>query len=286
MMAAAAALVAIISLATQAGPSLVSYAINHGLTGPSKQNPTAHYDFGVVVAMSVLYLVSIVVSASAQWGQARVTGRLASWVMNDLRIKVFRHLQRLSLDFFTEEKAGRRHEPHDERHREPAAAPAGRAGAVRHPGPDDGRDHGLAVRDERGAGGDHRAGRPALPDRDVDLVPPGVRAWLRQGARRHRPRAGRPLREPPGRARRHGAQPPALQHRDAPRRRRLVPRRQQLHGPDRQHLRARVTGAQRVRPGAHPRFRRVHVPAPRDQPRRAHRVLPVREPVLRADPAA
>jgi ATP-binding cassette subfamily B protein len=35
-----------------------------------------------------------------------VTGRLASWVMNDLRIKVFTHLQRLSLDFFTEEKAG------------------------------------------------------------------------------------------------------------------------------------------------------------------------------------
>ncbi len=39
-------------------------------------------------------------------GQARVTGRLASWVMTDLRIMVFRHLQRLSLDFFTEEKAG------------------------------------------------------------------------------------------------------------------------------------------------------------------------------------
>ena len=50
--------------------------------------------------------MSIAISASAQWGQARVTGRLASWVMNDLRIKVFRHLQRLSLDFFTEEKAG------------------------------------------------------------------------------------------------------------------------------------------------------------------------------------
>ena len=34
---------------------------------------------------------------------------------------------------------------------------------------------------------------------DVDLVPPGVRAGLRQGPRRHRPRAGRSLREPPGR---------------------------------------------------------------------------------------
>jgi ATP-binding cassette, subfamily B, bacterial len=92
-------LVAIISLATQLGPSLVSYAINHGLTPP-------HYDFTVVVVMSALYLVAVAVSASAQWGQARVTGRLASWVMNDLRITVFRHLQRLSLDFFTEEKAG------------------------------------------------------------------------------------------------------------------------------------------------------------------------------------
>jgi ATP-binding cassette subfamily B protein len=106
MVAAAAALVGLIAVATQIGPSLVSYAINHGLTGPTRQDPTAHYDFGVVVAMSILYLVSIAVSASAQWGQARVTGRLASWVMNDLRIKVFRQLQRLSLDFFTEEKAG------------------------------------------------------------------------------------------------------------------------------------------------------------------------------------
>src|SRR6202046_4740836 len=99
MCALAAVLVGLIAIFTQLGPSLVSYAINHGLTPP-------HYDYGVVILMAVLYLVSIVVSGSAPWGQARVTGRLASWVMNDLRIKVFRHLQRLSLDFFTEEKAG------------------------------------------------------------------------------------------------------------------------------------------------------------------------------------
>ncbi len=99
MCALAAFLVGTIALFTQLGPSLVSYAINHGLTPP-------HYDFAVVVVMAVLYLVSIAVSGTAQWGQARVTGRLASWVMNDLRLKVFRHLQRLSLDFFTEEKAG------------------------------------------------------------------------------------------------------------------------------------------------------------------------------------
>ena len=99
MCALATLLVGLIALFTQLGPSFVSYAINHGLTPP-------HYDFGIVVLMAVLYLISICVSAGAQYGQARVTGRLASWVMNDLRIKVFRHLQRLSLDFFTEEKAG------------------------------------------------------------------------------------------------------------------------------------------------------------------------------------
>jgi ATP-binding cassette subfamily B protein len=99
MVALAFALVAVIALATQLGPSLVSYAINHGLTPP-------HQDFGVVVAMALLYLASVAVSGVAQWGQARVTGRLASWVMHDLRTTVFRHLQRLSLDFFTEEKAG------------------------------------------------------------------------------------------------------------------------------------------------------------------------------------
>ena len=35
-----------------------------------------------------------------------MTGRLAAGVMNDLRVQVFAHIQRLSLDFFTEEKAG------------------------------------------------------------------------------------------------------------------------------------------------------------------------------------
>jgi ATP-binding cassette subfamily B protein len=50
--------------------------------------------------------VSVAVSAYAQRAQVKVTGRLAAWVMNDLRVKVFTHLQRLSLGFFTAEKAG------------------------------------------------------------------------------------------------------------------------------------------------------------------------------------
>ena len=46
------------------------------------------------------------ISALAQRSQARVTGRLAARVMNDLRVKVFTQLQRLGLDYYTEEKAG------------------------------------------------------------------------------------------------------------------------------------------------------------------------------------
>ena len=56
--------------------------------------------------MAVAYLAFIVITAVAQRFQVQVTGRLAAWVMNDLRVKVFAHLQRLSLGFFTEEKAG------------------------------------------------------------------------------------------------------------------------------------------------------------------------------------
>ena len=46
------------------------------------------------------------VSVALQRGGVHVTGRLAARVMHDLRIRVFTHFQRLSLDFFTEEKAG------------------------------------------------------------------------------------------------------------------------------------------------------------------------------------
>jgi ATP-binding cassette subfamily B protein len=94
----AAVLVAVISVFNQAGPTLIGIGINRGLG--------AHKDMGVIVVVSVLYLVAVAITATAQRFMTEVTGRLAAWVMNDLRVKVFAHLQRLSLDFYTEEKAG------------------------------------------------------------------------------------------------------------------------------------------------------------------------------------
>ena len=99
MLVLAGLLVVVISVASQIGPKLTEYAINDGMS-------PGHLDFAVVVAMAVAYVVFIVITSLAQRFQVQVTGRLAAWVMNDLRVKVFAHLQRLSLGFFTEEKAG------------------------------------------------------------------------------------------------------------------------------------------------------------------------------------
>jgi ATP-binding cassette, subfamily B, bacterial len=97
LLAVAAVLVSIVSVTQQAGPFLTGKAINEGIVP---------HDFTAVVWISIAYVICVAISAIAQRLQVMVTGRLASWVMNDLRVKVFSHLQRLSLDFFTEEKAG------------------------------------------------------------------------------------------------------------------------------------------------------------------------------------
>ena len=36
----------------------------------------------------------------------RQSGRLAAYAIRDLRVRVFAHLQRLSMDYYTDEKAG------------------------------------------------------------------------------------------------------------------------------------------------------------------------------------
>jgi len=99
MLISAAGLIVVMSVTLQAGPLLTQITIDHGLTPP-------HQHFWVVVAAALAYLGTTVIGALSQRRQVQVTGRLAAGVMNDLRVKIFTHLQRLSLDFFTEEKAG------------------------------------------------------------------------------------------------------------------------------------------------------------------------------------
>jgi ATP-binding cassette subfamily B protein len=99
MLAGAGLLVVVIAVVTQVGPALTGYAINHGMA-------PGHHDMAVVALMAALYALSVGVTALTQRWQVKISGRLAAAVMNDLRVRVFTHIQRLSLDFFTEEKAG------------------------------------------------------------------------------------------------------------------------------------------------------------------------------------
>jgi ATP-binding cassette subfamily B protein len=95
--AAAAVLVTIVSVTNQAGPLLIEEGINQGI---------AHRSMSVILLVTGLFLAAIAVTALAQRSQTKVTGRLAARVMNDLRVSVFTHLQRLGLDFYTDEQAG------------------------------------------------------------------------------------------------------------------------------------------------------------------------------------
>ncbi|MGH9062512.1 MAG: ABC transporter ATP-binding protein, partial [Acidimicrobiales bacterium] len=94
---AGATFVVVVSVVNQAGPKLIGIGINDGML---------RKNMGVVALTALAYLVAIGITATAQRFQVRVTGRLAARVMYDLRVKVFTHLQRLGLDFYTDEKAG------------------------------------------------------------------------------------------------------------------------------------------------------------------------------------
>ncbi len=85
------------ALAIQAGPFLSQMGIDDGI---SKKDWTA------LTIIGVLAILAVVISAVASGFRVATTGRVASRVMFELRVRVFAHLQRLSLDYYTEEKAG------------------------------------------------------------------------------------------------------------------------------------------------------------------------------------
>jgi ATP-binding cassette subfamily B protein len=92
-----AALIFIETISLQAGPLLTQIGIDNGIIPR---------DFTVIVIVAATYLISVAATAVASRSRVRWTGRLAAWVMHDLRVKVFHQIQRMSLDYFTEEKAG------------------------------------------------------------------------------------------------------------------------------------------------------------------------------------
>jgi ATP-binding cassette subfamily B protein len=91
-------LVAIESGTLQSGPLFTRWAIDRGVIPRNT---------GWVVAMGLLYLASTALNTFVSRYRTALTGQLGQKLMKQLRVRVFSHIQRLSLDFFTEEKAGR-----------------------------------------------------------------------------------------------------------------------------------------------------------------------------------
>jgi ATP-binding cassette subfamily B protein len=99
LLVVSAAMVVIVSITSQVGPALTGWAINAGMS-------PGHEHLNIVIVAAIAYLVVVFIGSLAQRSQVRVSGKLASRVMHRLRVRVFIHLQRLGLDYFTEEKAG------------------------------------------------------------------------------------------------------------------------------------------------------------------------------------
>lgn len=96
-LALALVLVILETVALQSGPYLTQLGIDHGI---------AQHNTKWLVIPALAFLGTVFLTAVASRYRVRWTGRLAAWVMNDLRVQVFAQLQRFSLRYYTEEKAG------------------------------------------------------------------------------------------------------------------------------------------------------------------------------------
>ena len=90
-------LVILETLALQSGPLLTQIGIDHGVL-PRR--------FGVLFVVGMVFLGAVVLQVLTGYARTAFTGRLGERLLYELRVRVFSHLQRLSLDFYTEEKAG------------------------------------------------------------------------------------------------------------------------------------------------------------------------------------
>jgi ATP-binding cassette subfamily B protein len=91
-------LVVLDTLLVLAGPLLVRSGINKGVT----QGSTT-----ALFVASAAFLVVTLGDWFATWAYTRYTGRTAERLLFALRIRIFSHLQRLSVDFYDREMAGR-----------------------------------------------------------------------------------------------------------------------------------------------------------------------------------
>ena len=91
-------LVVLDALASLAGPALIRFGLDRGVVRGSES---------LLWAVTGLFLVVTLADWAVVWAQQRQTGRTAERLLFALRIRIFAHLQRLGLDFYERELAGR-----------------------------------------------------------------------------------------------------------------------------------------------------------------------------------
>ncbi len=96
--AIAALLIGLDAFALQIGPWLLQVGIDDGVAAGSER---------VLITVVAVYFAAIAAHLVIARQRIRFTGRLGQELMMSLRLRLFTHLQRLSLDFYSREKAGR-----------------------------------------------------------------------------------------------------------------------------------------------------------------------------------
>ncbi|MDQ6897633.1 MAG: ABC transporter ATP-binding protein, partial [Actinomycetota bacterium] len=91
-------LVVLDTLATLAGPALVSAGIDRGVVARSQSG---------LWIVTAAFLALVLADWVDTWALQRYTGRTAERLLFALRIRIFAHLQRLGIDYYEREMAGR-----------------------------------------------------------------------------------------------------------------------------------------------------------------------------------
>jgi ATP-binding cassette subfamily B protein len=97
LLVAASLAILVETLLLQAGPYLVQVGIDHGIAAKNLR---------VLVIATILFMLAVIFTGLATAVRMRKSGLLAASATRDLRIRIFAHLQRQSLDYYTREKAG------------------------------------------------------------------------------------------------------------------------------------------------------------------------------------
>jgi ATP-binding cassette subfamily B protein len=97
LLVAASLAILVETLLLQAGPFLLQVGIDHGI---------AARNLRVLVIATICFVVAVVLTGVATAVRMRKSGLLAASATRDLRVRIFAHLQRMSLDYYTREKAG------------------------------------------------------------------------------------------------------------------------------------------------------------------------------------